>query len=249
MAPGAWHQFDRFGHLPGRDRKVPGLRDWARPILAVGPLDVVCVPAQLRLRPGPAWALRWLETRRRAARGWWRERGRAVLRRQARGIGAIPGPVHVTSWRAVNLLFLVTTTLESLAMGHLTAFTPLFLGELGLPDDDVGLWTGLLFAAMMAIAFPLAPFWGALAERYSRRLIIVRSQYLEAVGYATMALAPDIWWLLGSRLVLGLTFGNIAVIIATQTLILRAAMSERRLQPCRSPRRSPRASARRSEPP
>ncbi len=125
----------------------------------------------------------------------------------------------MTSWRAVNLLFLVTTTLESLAMGHLTAFTPLFLGELGLPDDDVGLWTGLLFAAMMAIAFPLAPFWGALAERYSRRLIIVRSQYLEAVGYATMALAPDIWWLLGSRLVLGLTFGNIAVIIATQTLI------------------------------
>ena len=125
----------------------------------------------------------------------------------------------MSSWRAANVLFLVTTTLESLAMGHLTAFTPLFLVELGLSADEAGLWTGLLFGAMMAVAFPLAPFWGALAERYSRRLIVLRSQYLEAVGYTMMALAPDVWWLLASRVVLGLTFGNIAVIIATQTLI------------------------------
>lgn len=122
-------------------------------------------------------------------------------------------------WRAVNALFFVSTVLESMAMGHQTAFTPLFLIDIGVPRDDIGVWTGLLYAAMMAVAFPLAPFWGALAERYSRRAIIVRSQYLEAVAYTAMALAPDVWWLLGARLVLGLTFGNIAVVIATQTLL------------------------------
>ncbi|MDP8922273.1 MAG: MFS transporter, partial [Chloroflexota bacterium] len=125
-------------------------------------------------------------------------------------------PIGVRGWRAVNALFLVTTILEALAMGHLTAFTPLFLAELGLERQEVNGWTGLLYGAMMAVAFPLAPFWGALAERYSRRLIIVRSQYLAALAYAATAFAPDIWWALTARLVLGLTFGNIAVVIATQ---------------------------------
>ena len=125
----------------------------------------------------------------------------------------------MSGWRAVSALFHTTTVLESLAMGHLTAFTPLYLRELGLRPDEVGVWTGLLYGAMMAVAFPLAPFWGSLAERYSRRLIILRSQYLEAVAYALTAIAPDIWWLLAARVILGLTFGNIAVVIATQTLL------------------------------
>lgn len=125
----------------------------------------------------------------------------------------------MSGWRAVNALFLVSTALEFLAMGHLTAFTPLFLGELGLPSGEVGLWTGLLYGAMMALAFPLAPFWAVLAERYSRRLIIVRSQYLKVVAYVLTALAPDVAWLLAARLLLGFTFGNIAVVIATQTLL------------------------------
>lgn len=125
----------------------------------------------------------------------------------------------MSGWRAVNALFLTSTILESFAMGHLTAFTPLFLSELGVPSAQIAAWTGLLYGAMMAVAFPLAPFWGALAERYSSRLIIVRSQYLETIAYVVTAFAPDVWWLLGARLVLGLTFGNIAVVIATQTLL------------------------------
>ncbi|MCC6176576.1 MAG: MFS transporter [Chloroflexi bacterium] len=123
------------------------------------------------------------------------------------------------NWRAVNALFLVSTILESLAMGHLNAYTPLFLQGLGLTPAEVGSWTGIMYAAMMAIAFPLAPFWGPLAERYSRRLIIVRSQYFEALAYAIVAFAPNVWWILGSRLLLGLTFGNIAVVVATQALL------------------------------
>ncbi|HYU20931.1 MAG TPA: MFS transporter [Chloroflexota bacterium] len=122
-------------------------------------------------------------------------------------------------WRAVNALFLVATALDSLAMGHLTAFTPLYLRELGLAPGDVGPWTGFLYATMMAIAFPLAPFWGALAERYSRRLMIVRGQYLGAAAYALTAFAPDVSWLLPARLLLGCTFGSHAMIIATQALL------------------------------
>lgn len=120
------------------------------------------------------------------------------------------------SWRAVNALFLVSTFLEGLAFGHTTAFMPLYLAELGLTPDEISAWTGLLYAAMTAVAFPLAPFWGAFAERYSRRLVIVRSQYMAALAYLMLALAPNVWVVLAARLILGFTFGNIAVVIATQ---------------------------------
>jgi MFS transporter, DHA1 family, multidrug resistance protein len=126
----------------------------------------------------------------------------------------------VHDWRAVTLLFGTSTLLESLAIGHLTAFTPLFLRqELGVAPDEVGTWTGLLTAATFAVAFPLAPLWGALAERYSRKLIIVRSQYIEAFAYVLCGLSPDLRWFFVARLLLGLTFGNIAIIIATQSLL------------------------------
>ena len=122
-------------------------------------------------------------------------------------------------WRAVAGLFFVTCALESLAMGHLNAFTPLYLREFGLTPEEVAQWSGLLTAMTMLVAFPLAPFWGALAERYARKPVVVRSQYIEAVAYGILAWAPDLHWVIIARLLLGLTFGNVAVIIATQTLL------------------------------
>jgi DHA1 family multidrug resistance protein-like MFS transporter len=129
----------------------------------------------------------------------------------------------VKDWRALTGLFLLTTTLEGLAFGHVTAFTPLFLSDMGMDQAEISSWTGLLYAAMTMVAFPLAPFWGAIAERYSRRLVIMRSQYLEAISYVILAYAPNVWWVLASRLLLGLTFGNVSVVIATQ-----AALTPRR---------------------
>ncbi|HZR99374.1 MAG TPA: MFS transporter [Chloroflexota bacterium] len=122
-------------------------------------------------------------------------------------------------WRAVAGLFFLTCSLEALAQGHLNAFTPLYLREFGLSPEEIAQWTGLLTALTMLIAFPLAPLWGALAERYARKPVVVRSQFIEAVAYGILAWAPDLHWVIFARLLLGLTFGNVAVIIATQTLL------------------------------
>jgi DHA1 family multidrug resistance protein-like MFS transporter len=125
----------------------------------------------------------------------------------------------MTSWRAINGLFLCTTILEGLAFGHISAYTPLYLAELGLTPAEVSSWTGILYAVMMGTAFPLAPFWGSIAERYSRRAVILRGQYLATIAYLMLAFAPNVWWVVLSRILLGLTFGSVAVIIATQALL------------------------------
>jgi DHA1 family multidrug resistance protein-like MFS transporter len=125
----------------------------------------------------------------------------------------------VQNWRAVAGLFFLTCGLEAIAQGHLNAFTPLYLREFNLSREEIAQLTGLLTAATMAVAFPLAPLWGALAERYARKPVVVRSQYIEAVAYTILAFAPDMHWVVAARLLLGLTFGNVAVVIATQTLL------------------------------
>jgi MFS transporter, DHA1 family, multidrug resistance protein len=123
------------------------------------------------------------------------------------------------SWRAINGLFLTTTILEGLAWGHVQAYSPLYLAELGLTPVEVNSWTGLLYAVMLGTAMPLAPFWGSIAERYSRKAVILRGQYLATVAYLILAFAPNIWWVVLSRVLLGLTFGSVAVLIATQALL------------------------------
>ncbi|HLH25165.1 MAG TPA: MFS transporter [Chloroflexota bacterium] len=122
-------------------------------------------------------------------------------------------------WRAVAGLFFLTCSLEALAQGHLNAFTPIYLRQFGLSTEEIAQWAGLLTMFTMLIAFPLAPLWGALAERYARKPVVVRSQLIEAVAYGILAWAPDLHWVIFARLLLGLTFGNVAVIIATQTLL------------------------------
>ena len=77
-----------------------------------------------------------------------------------------------------NVLLLSTTTVMFASEGHLIAFTPLQLQELGLNETEVGVWTGILVAATMGMALPLGPFWGVLAERFSRRGLIDKMQRL-----------------------------------------------------------------------
>jgi predicted MFS family arabinose efflux permease len=75
---------------------------------------------------------------------------------------------------------------------------------------------------MMAVAFPLAPLWGALAERYARKPVVLRSQLIEAVAFVLLAAAPDLTWVAVARILLGLCFGNVSVLIATQSLLTPA---------------------------
>jgi predicted MFS family arabinose efflux permease len=126
------------------------------------------------------------------------------------------------SWQGTNRLFLVCQATQSAADGHLNAFMPLLLHELGLSPAEVAVWTGLLVAVMMATAMPLSPFWGVWAERYSRRPIIVRCYILLAVALLIAAWANDVRWLILVRLLMGLSFGNGGIIIAVQALITPA---------------------------
>jgi len=66
------------------------------------------------------------------------------------------------------------------------------------------------------LALPMAPFWGVFADRYSRKLVIVRSAALEAVIFAGWALATTPWMALVFRCLNGFILGNTGVMLAVQ---------------------------------
>jgi MFS family permease len=121
---------------------------------------------------------------------------------------------RVNHWVVLLLVFTMAGVVESQAFGHLTAFRPLYLQQLGVPGPSIPTWTGVLAALGFVIGLPLLPFWGVWADRFSRKLIIVRSAYVEGIMFTVAALAPNVWVLAGAQLCSGFVLGNTGVMLA-----------------------------------
>lgn len=123
-------------------------------------------------------------------------------------------PTHANDWRVLLAVFTLAGVVEAQAFGHLSAFRPLFLQQLGVASGQIPFWTGLLASLSFVIGLPLLPFWGAWADRYSRKLIIVRSAYVEAALFALAAFSPNVWFLAVAQLLVGFVYGDTGVMLA-----------------------------------
>jgi len=119
-------------------------------------------------------------------------------------------------WAAIAVLFAATTCVESMSWTQLSAYTPLYLRELHVPAAQVPGWIAAMSSLGWILALPLAPFWGVLADRYSRKLIIVRSAALEALVFGGWALATSPVVALVFRSLNGFILGNTGVMLAVQ---------------------------------
>src|SRR5947208_11763702 len=55
-------------------------------------------------------------------------------------------------------------------------FLPLFIQQLGVTDiGEVAVWTGVCLGITPAVTAVLAPWWGRLADRYGRKIMVERS--------------------------------------------------------------------------
>jgi DHA1 family multidrug resistance protein-like MFS transporter len=117
-------------------------------------------------------------------------------------------------WRVLLGVFTLAGIVESQAFGHLGAFTPLYLQQLGVAKAQIPQWTGILQSLAFVIGLPLLPFWGIWAERYGRKIIIIRSAYVEGILFTVAALAPNVWVLAVARFLSGFVFGNTGVMLA-----------------------------------
>jgi MFS transporter, DHA1 family, multidrug resistance protein len=87
-------------------------------------------------------------------------------------------------------------------------FLPLYFHLLGV--DDVGrvaMWSGLSLGVTPALTALLAPFWGRLADRFGRKIMVERSLASFVVVMTAMAFVTRPWHVFALRAVQGLFAG------------------------------------------
>jgi DHA1 family multidrug resistance protein-like MFS transporter len=87
-------------------------------------------------------------------------------------------------------------------------FLPFFIRQLGVTDvGEIALWTGAILGVTPALTALMSPFWGRLADRYGRRIMVARSLVSCAVVMGLMALVTRPWQVFALRAALGFLTG------------------------------------------
>jgi len=117
-------------------------------------------------------------------------------------------------WRLLLAVFWVTSMVEGLGVSQIFALLPTYLRQMGVAPTDRLTFVGLFSALVFVVGMPLVPLWGAWADKYSRKLVIVRSAVVEAVVFAGVALAREPWQLALAMLLIGFQLGNTGIMLA-----------------------------------
>jgi DHA1 family multidrug resistance protein-like MFS transporter len=124
-------------------------------------------------------------------------------------------PWQRTLWTMVGVQFVM-----SISFSVLSPIMPLFLPQLGvLSPQAVDVWAGVLASVTSFIGIFTAPIWGSLADRYGRKVMVLRSTLGIAIFTALMGIAGSPWQMLAFRAGMGALAGfNSAatVLVSTQ---------------------------------
>src|ERR1700742_2426198 len=108
-----------------------------------------------------------------------------------------------TLWTMVGVQFVM-----SISFSILSPIMPLFLPELGVVSREaVDVWAGVLASITSFVAIFTAPLWGSLADRYGRKLMVLRSTLGIAIFTLLMGLAQNPWQMLRLRAGMGTLAG------------------------------------------
>lgn len=125
------------------------------------------------------------------------------------------GATDAVSWRRTLWLMMLIQGLMSAALTALTPFLPLYLVQLGVTDPaSLAWWSGCIVSVNFLVAAAVSPLWGALADRFGRRAMVLRSSLAICLFTALMAAATDAWHLLALRALMGAFSGFSATAIA-----------------------------------
>jgi DHA1 family tetracycline resistance protein-like MFS transporter len=108
--------------------------------------------------------------------------------------------------RKLTIIFLIVF-IDLLGFGLILPLLPYYAETFGATPTVVG----LLVASYAAAQLVGAPILGRLSDRYGRRPVLLLSIFGTFVGFLVLGFARSLWMLFASRMLDGLTGGNISV--------------------------------------
>jgi len=129
--------------------------------------------------------------------------------------GSPDAPWKRTLWLMVAVQFIMGS-----ATSVASPMLPLFLPEVGVnAPGQVEFWAGILSSLNFLIAAFVSPFWGNIADRFGRKVSVIRSSMAICLFMGSMAFAQTLWQLVALRAAMGAFSGFSAAataLVATQ---------------------------------
>jgi len=102
---------------------------------------------------------------------------------------------------------------------------PLYVRELGVQgEQEVRIWAGVIFSAHAVTMAVFGPIWGALSDRYGRKVMVERAMFSGALLIGLMGLAQNVQQLVLLRVLQGALTGTVT---AANALVATTAPRER----------------------
>ncbi|MGG1658275.1 MFS transporter [Brevibacillus sp. NRS-1366] len=118
------------------------------------------------------------------------------------------------SWKRNLVVLWIGVFFCSTAYSLSIPFLPLFLyNTLGV-HEHLEAWSGISFGITFLTGAFIAPFWGSLADRYGRKLMMIRAGFCLVLIYFLYYLVTDPYVFLGVRMLEGLLAGFVPSAIA-----------------------------------
>lgn len=127
-------------------------------------------------------------------------------------------------WKRTLYTIWLTEFIAIIGFNFVVPFLPYYIQELGVTDpQEIVLWSGMA-TSLMSLGFAgMAPVWGALADRYGRKAMVLRATFAGAILTALMAWVTDAQQLMALRFMQGVFTGTIA---AATTLVVGVVPKE-----------------------
>lgn len=109
----------------------------------------------------------------------------------------------------------------AIGMSQIAPVLPLYIQHLGVQDTaTITKISGIAFGITFIISAIFSPIWGSAADKYGRKPMILRASLGMAITIGCMGFAPNVYILIGLRLLQGIITGYstaCTALIATQT--------------------------------
>ena len=107
------------------------------------------------------------------------------------------------SWQRTVLVLFLAQLLASLGFSTIFPFLPHYVEQLGATSGgSTVFWVAMVFSVQAVAMMIAAPIWGAVADRYGRKPMVVRALVGGAILVALMGLVRSVEELVLLRLVL-----------------------------------------------
>ncbi|WP_203568383.1 TCR/Tet family MFS transporter [Aestuariimicrobium ganziense] len=129
--------------------------------------------------------------------------------------GTSAPPTKTRQSRQAGIWFaLVVIFLDVMGLGLIIPVLPELVRRLVANETQTALWFGVMTSVFALMTFLFAPTFGALADRFGRRPVILVCLTGYGLSYLLLAWAPTIGWLLAGRVISGIMGATPATINA-----------------------------------